>query len=153
MRIEIGGGTTVETDVHGAWENLDPVHGVDEWKRKIQEGIPADDDTVYAIRASHVFEHVGSGQERIDVFNECHRVLISDGTLEVILPLVIDEQGRPTWQAIADPTHISLWTRESFHYFTGALSAQADYGIKMWREVSWEIRDGWEGHWIGEPIK
>jgi ubiquinone/menaquinone biosynthesis C-methylase UbiE len=107
---------------------------------------PTPDDSVDAIRASHILEHVPAGQERIDIFNEAHRVLRPGGVFEVILPLMTG-----SWHAIADPTHVSFWCRESFHYFTGAYAANADYGIKLWTEVEWFVNDGFEGHWKGTP--
>jgi hypothetical protein len=75
----------------------------------------------------------------------------------VKLPLLITASGLPSWQSIAGPTHVSYWCRESFHYFTVTPSvytfaANADYGIKPWREVCWAI-NGFEGHWKGVPAK
>lgn len=146
MKLELGGGHLCQE----GWVNLDPVpsHATDGWCRYAQDvPWPTGDNTVEAIKASHVLEHIPAGQPRIDVFNEAHRVLAPGGMFEVVLPLFIPG----TWQALADPTHVSLWVRESFHYFTGALSAQADYGLRYWAEVSWEVVGDWEGHWIGTP--
>jgi hypothetical protein len=88
-------------------------------------------------------EHIPSGDARLAVMNEAHRVLAPGGTFEIILPLF------PSWQAIADPTHVSLWVEESFAYFDGRIVAQADYGIRYWQTTLWEVIGGWEGHWIG----
>lgn len=143
MKLEIGGGTLVQP----GWTNLDCRNGEGEWRRYAQDTPwPAADGSVEAIRASHILEHVPAGQERIDIFNEAHRVLGPGGTFEVILPLMTG-----SWHAIADPTHVSFWVPESFHYFTGAFAANADYGIKLWNPLHWEIRDGFEGRWIGTP--
>ncbi|MGH7485668.1 MAG: hypothetical protein ACREMY_08710, partial [bacterium] len=60
---------------------------------------------------------------------------------------------RSKQQAIADSTHISYWCAQSFSYFDGTMHYDADYGIKPWRTMSWKIRDGWEGRWVGCPIK
>jgi hypothetical protein len=149
--IEIGGGTLVQP----GWTNLDCRNGEGEWRRYAQDvPWPAEDDSVDAIRASHILEHVPAGQERIDIFNEAHRVLKRGASFEVVLPLILTEpNGWPTWHAIADPTHVSFWCRESFHYFTGAFAANADYGIKLWQEVHWSVNEGFEGHWVGVPAK
>lgn len=144
MNIDIGGGT----DPIGGYVNLDPVHGEGKWKRRIQDGIPVEDNSVDAIRASHVLEHVPAGQERIDVFNEVHRVLVPGGTFQVILPMVTG-----TWHAFADPTHVSFWVPESFHYFDGRIAANASYGILPWRTLHEAINHGWEGNWLGMPVK
>lgn len=142
MKIDIGGGTSPAA----GHVNLDPVHGRREWQRNAQDiPWPADDSTVASARASHVLEHIPAGTERIAVFNEAWRVLQPGGTLEVIVPLLIHANGAPTWQAVADPTHVSFWCRESFDYFCGQI-AQADYGIRWWEMVSFEAKDGWEGN-------
>jgi ubiquinone/menaquinone biosynthesis C-methylase UbiE len=149
--VDIGGGTAPAD----GYLNLDPVSGKGEWKRRIQDGIPLLDRSAHAVRASHVLEHVPAGQERIDIFNEAHRVLVPGGTFEVIVPLVM-AYGQPvnTWHAWADPTHCSYWVLpESFHYFDGVFAANADYRIKLWETKSMEVVGEWEGHWIGTPRK
>lgn len=142
MKVDLGGGTIPAQ----GYVNLDNRHGEGDWKRSIQDGIPIPDNSVEAVRASHLLEHIPAGQERIDVFNEVHRVLMPGGTFEVILPLFTGG-----WQAIADPTHVSFWCRESFLYFVrgNIFNANADYGIREWDEASFEAVDGWEAHWIG----
>lgn len=142
MRLEIGGGHLCPPDAI----NLDPVHGVGDWLRYAQQmPWPVVDGGVTSIRASHVMEHVPAGAERIAVFNEAHRVLAPGGTFEIIVPLF------PSWQAMADPTHVSYWVEQSFAYFDGRLTAQADYGLRFWTTLHWSVSDGWEGHWIGVP--
>jgi SAM-dependent methyltransferase len=155
--IEIGGGSLVQP----GWLNLDSRNGIGEWRREAQETPwPTGDGTVDAIRASHVLEHVPAGQARIDIFNEAHRVLRPGGVFEVVLPLAITESGGMSWHAWADPTHISFWCRESFYYFMQAypgapgqavFAANADYGIKLWRELSWHVNQGFEGNWRATP--
>jgi SAM-dependent methyltransferase len=141
--IEIGGGTLVQP----GWINLDSRNGVGEWRRMAQDTPwPTGDNTVTAIRASHVMEHIPAGQDRIDVMNEAHRVLRPGGVFEIIVPLMVG-----TWHAIAEPTHVSFWCKESFHYFDGLFAANADYGIRLWQTLELDVVDGWEGHWKGTP--
>lgn len=142
MNLEIGGGTLLTA----GFTNLDPVHGVGEWKRYAQDTPwPTGDNTVDKLRASHVMEHIEAGMnQRVKVMNEAHRVLKSGGTFEIIVPLLVG-----TWHAIADPTHVSFWVKESFHYFDGLFAANAHYGISLWETVSLEVENGWEGHWLG----
>lgn len=150
--IEIGGGTLVQP----GWINLDSRNGLGPWRREAQDTPwPTEDGSVDAIRASHILEHVPAGQARIDIFNEAHRVLKPGGVFEVILPLMTG-----SWHAIADPTHVSFWCRESFYYFMQAepgqpgqavFAANADYGIRLWRELEWFVHDGFEGHWKATP--
>lgn len=142
MHLEIGGGNLVRE----GWINLDSRNGEGQWKRSAQQTPwPTGEGTVESIRASHVMEHIPAGQDRIDVMNEAHRVLKPGGTFEIIVPLA------GTWQAIADPTHVSFWCMESFRYFDGLHSADADYGIKLWETVELYVAGGWEGHWLGRP--
>lgn len=143
INLEIGGGHLVQP----GWTNLDPVNGDGEWKRYAQDTPwPTGDDSVSAIRASHVMEHVPAGADRIAVMNEAHRVLKPGGVLEIIVPLLVG-----TWHAVADPTHVSFWVKESFHYFDGLFAANADYGIRLWQTIDLDVVDGWEGHWRGTP--
>lgn len=150
MRLEIGGGHLCPPDA----VNLDPHHGAGDWLRYAQQmPWPVVDGGVTSIRASHVMEHVPSGAERIAVFNEAHRVLVPGGTFEVIVPGAVarDEGGMLGWWAIADPTHVSLWVPESFHYFDGTFAPNADYGIRPWETLELRVEGGWEIHWTGTP--
>lgn len=151
LRIDIGGGTIPAE----GFTNLDPAHGVGQWRRRIQDGIPAEDDTVDEARASHVMEHIpaGSGDgERIWVMNEVWRALKPGGKFTIIVPLIM-EHGRPvhTWHAWADPDHRSYWILpESWLYFCeGPFKPNADYGMKIWQALDeatdTEVRGGWEG--------
>lgn len=144
MKIEIGGGT----QFNEGYENLDPVHGIGNFKRHIQSGIPVPDNSVDMVRASHVLEHIPAGHERISAFNEVWRVLKSGGTFYVIVPMATG-----TWHAFADPTHVSFWVPQSFHYFDGRIKPNADYGIRPWQMLDEDLRDGWEGYWTATPIK
>jgi len=159
MNIEIGGGAIVQP----GWINLDSRHGSNPyWQREAQDTPwPTDDNSVDHILASHVLEHVPAGEPRLKIFNEAWRVLRPGGVFEVKLPLIITENGLPSWHSIADPTHVSFWCRESFHYFTAqagrtdlaVFAANADYGIKLFWEIYWGINSGFEGHWKGVPAK
>ena len=142
--IEIGGGHLVQA----GWTNLDPVNGVGEWQRAAQVvPWPVADGTVDGIRAAHVMEHIPAGQPRIDVMNEAHRVLRHGGVFEVRVPNCLSG----TWHAFADPTHVSFWCVESFHYFDGSFAANADYGIRYWNTLELVIQGDNEILWRGSP--
>lgn len=147
LRLEVGGGTKVEA----GWTNVDPAHGQGKFKVLIQDGIDIPDNCVTAARASHVMEHIPSGDPRVKALNEVHRVLVSGGTFEIIVPTVgytdqaTGQQHYNGWQAWADPTHVSFWWYpESFWYLTGRYAANAEYGLRLWKEGPMELRDGWE---------
>lgn len=116
------------------------------WLRRAQDTPwPADDNTVEAIHSSHCLEHIPAGEPRLAVMNEAWRVLVPGGIFEIRVPRF------PHAAAIADPTHVSYWVRESFGYFTGETAADADYGIKLWKLKRIEQSD-WEIHaWLMKP--
>lgn len=144
MRIDLGGGLKPAP----AHVNLDPIHGTGRWCRQAQDvPWPAQDASCEAVRASHVLEHIPAGEPRISVLNECWRVLRPGGQLEVIVPHF------GTWQAHADPTHVSYWVPESFSYLDGSFGPEANYGIRPWQTLKLWIRDGWEINWVGVAIK
>jgi predicted SAM-dependent methyltransferase len=142
--IEIGGGTLVQP----GWVNLDPTHGKGEWQRPAQAvPWPTADNSVAAIRASHVMEHIPAGADRIAVMNEAHRVLKPGGMFEIRVPNALSG----TWHAFADPTHVSFWCIPSFHYFDGSFAANADYGIQYWTTHELLIQGDNEILWRGSP--
>lgn len=171
LRIDIGGGTDCAFGFH----NLDPVHGLGDWKRMAQDTPwPVASGSMIEVRASHVMEHIPAGDERIAVMNEAWRVLQPGGTMTLIVPLIGYTDGYQQahqcgWQAHADPTHVSgWWFPESLYYFytNNPLPPNAEYGIKMWnlgpiaaseeavRDLLndttntpsfWGVRGGWEG--------
>jgi predicted SAM-dependent methyltransferase len=144
MRLEIGGGHIVPA----GWTNLDPGNGEGPWRRLAQDTPwPTGDRTVEAIRAAHVMEHIPAGGPRLAVMNEAHRVLRPGAVFEVRVPNALSG----TWHAFADPTHVSFWCVESFHYFDGTKAAHADYGIRPWRTVELRVQGDNEILWKGTP--
>lgn len=140
MRINLGGGKLERP----GFVNLDPVHGQGPWKRMAQDAPwPCADGSVEEIYASHVLEHIPAGEARIAVFNEAWRVLGPDCPFRIRVPLF------PYWQAMADPTHVSYWTPQSFGYFDGSVAYDADYGILPWTTIRFWTEGDWEGHWVG----
>lgn len=149
MKIDIGGGTLLAR----GYINLDPTHGSGAWKRMAQDTPwPTGDNTVDAVRASHVMEHIPSGQDRITVMNEVWRVLKPGHDFTIIVPIVMaNNKFHNGWQAWADPTHVSYWVYpESFQYFCeGPFKAHADYGIKYWKALNTarcEVKSGFEAN-------
>lgn len=75
----------------------------------LDEQWPFEDSSVGIIRASHIFEHLSN---KIDVMNECFRVLAPGGFLFLEVP---STDGRGAFQ---DPTHLSYWNQNSIWYWT-----------------------------------
>lgn len=144
MNIEIGGGHIVPA----GWVNLDAWNGQGEWRRQAQDTPwPTGDNSVDSIRAAHVMEHIPAGAPRLAVMNEAHRVLKPGGVFEIRVPNALSG----TWHAFADPTHVSFWCLESFHYFDGLFAANADYGILPWTTHQLMIQGDNEILWRGGP--
>lgn len=141
IKLDVGGGTSPMP----GYVNVDPVHGEGEYRVAMPTHLPLASAAVDAIRCSHVMEHIPAGGPRIDTMNEFHRLLKPGGKLLIIVPVI------GTWHAIADPTHVSFWVPESFHYFTGVQKANAEYGIRPWRRLDEVLNDGWEYHWFATP--
>lgn len=81
----------------------------------LNNGIPLEDNSVGVINASHVLEHL---REPIKAMREIHRVLAHGGWAFIEVP---STDGRGAWQ---DPTHVSFWNENSFHYYTRKTQAQ-----------------------------
>jgi hypothetical protein len=69
---------------------------------------PWADESVAEILAHDVIEHL---PDKIRTMNEAWRVLKPGGRAEIVVPTT-DGPG-----AFQDPTHVSFWNRNSFHYF------------------------------------
>ncbi len=69
---------------------------------------PWDESWVEHILAQDVIEHL---PDKIKTMNELWRVLCPGGTVLIAVPTT-DGPG-----AFQDPTHVSFWNRNSFHYF------------------------------------
>lgn len=161
MKVEFGGGT----NTRAGYRNFDPMLS-GEWGGRLgYDRVPVDDNSVAAAYASHVMEHIPSGQPRIDALNEVWRILRPGCPFEIVVPCAgytdhadiihVPERekgsGSPVyagWQAWSDPTHVSVWWYpESFWYlFNPAFQAHADYGKKMWDGGPMELHAGWEAH-------
>lgn len=164
MKIDLGGGTKPALD----FVNMDPVHGKGAWLRKANERFasyspsvgefrswPASAGSCTYVRASHVLEHIPAGEDRLFVFNEAYRVLQPGGRFEIFVPVVHADSddfngSAAVWRALADPTHVSSFVYpQSFQYFCEpphGIAPDAEYGIRLWRWVSGELRGGWEAH-------
>jgi SAM-dependent methyltransferase len=100
------------------------------------------DDSVEAIRMHNTIEHL-TRPAALRVLNECWRVLIPGGTMEIVTP----NASKSLDLALQDPTHVSMWIPGTFtQYICGGRPRNADYGILKWKMI--DIHDYVEG---GEP--
>jgi SAM-dependent methyltransferase len=103
----------------------------------LNEGIPLEDNSVGVINASHLIEHL---RDPLKTMREIHRVLAHGGWAFIEVP---STDGRGAWQ---DPTHVSFWNENSFHYYTKRSKAQyiRNESIKfstMLLETNWWIEN------------
>jgi glycosyltransferase involved in cell wall biosynthesis len=103
----------------------------------LNEGIPLEDNSVGVINASHLIEHL---RDPLKTMREIHRVLAHGGWAFIEVP---STDGRGAWQ---DPTHVSFWNENSFHYYTKRSKAQyiRNQSIKfstMLLETNWWIEN------------
>lgn len=131
MNLNLGSG---HVHMGEDWVNLDvnPATGcnVAAWIPQF----PFKDEAFDHILASHVIEHI---PDTIAVFNECWRVLIPGGTMEVLVPYAFNPA------AFQDPTHVRYFVPESGMYYTQGM-AYLLYGIKIWTNSDWHLQDnGW----------
>lgn len=91
------------------WVNVDisPVHGP-ELICDISEGLPLADDSVDAVLAEHLFEHL---PDTVLVMNEIWRVCKHGALVEIEVP------HQDSLMAFADPTHKRYFNEETFKYF------------------------------------
>jgi SAM-dependent methyltransferase len=79
---------------------------------------PFPDDSVDAILASHVLEHIW---QLIPLMRELHRVLKVGGHLCIVVPYASSDD------AVEDPTHVRFFTERSFMYFDKRLYEKPDH--------------------------
>ena len=96
------------SDAHAdGFVNVDRVPPADQIV-DLEQGWLWPDSSVSEVRAWDAFEHL---RHKIHTMNECYRVLVPGGTLDLIVPTT---DGRGAFQ---DPTHVSFWTPNDLWYF------------------------------------
>jgi SAM-dependent methyltransferase len=116
------------------------------------EPIPLDDESVDTIFCRDFLEHIPKAyfSERenklrypaINLMNEIWRVLKPGGTFTSFTPCY------PAPEVHQDPTHLSVWTKESMQYFCGKYPVAARYGVHAKFELVENRLDGFYLHAI-----
>jgi len=106
MKLNLGCGT----DTKSGYNNVDiyDLDNVDEVVDLNETPWPWDDNSITAIHASHVFEHLDDMEVTL---RESARILAPEGTLKVIMPMGVN--------SIADPDHKHIWTYQTPEFYTG----------------------------------
>ena len=76
----------------------------------IEKKLPFSDNYFAEVRAHHILEHIHT-EYKTFVMHEIWRVLRNGGIADIELPTF------PHPEAVQDPTHYSLWHRNSFMYY------------------------------------
>lgn len=87
----------------------------------IEEGFPFADDTLDAVYANFLFEHLA---DIVHLFDELHRTCRDGALVEFTVP------HPQSYTQYKDPTHRSVITVETLRYFTRENWYGADYGIR-----------------------
>lgn len=98
-------------------ESMNPDLRVD-----VTNGLPFEAGTVSEVRAYDFLEHIPIGKV-VPLIEEVYRVLKPGGRFVSLTP---STDGRGAFQ---DPTHVSFWNRNSWHYYS-ADDCRELYGIK-----------------------
>lgn len=107
-------------DIHG-YEKVDLVMDLKMTK------LPFGDEQLTDLYASHFLEHLNF-EEVIYLMNEAYRVLHVSGVFEIIVPHGMSYAG------MADLSHKTFWTEDSFGYFTPDNIAYYDWNvINKWK--------------------
>lgn len=91
-----------------------------------KDGLPYKDNEIYYITAFSFFEHL---ENPIKVFNECWRVLKTDGYLELCVP---NAETNPK-DTFGDLTHKSYFTKETFTHYLQEGPDYYDFTDKQWK--------------------
>jgi len=105
VKIDLGCGSKKEPGFFGI--DIKPFDCVD-MVADLSTGIPLPDNYADYIKAYDFIEHI---QDKIKIMNEIWRVLKPGGVADIMVP---STDGRAAFQ---DPTHISFWNENSFHYY------------------------------------
>ena len=93
---------------------------------------PWEDDSVDHIRIVDLIEHIA---DKIHFMNEMWRVMKEGGTAQVTVPHALFQGGDQ------DPTHVSFWVPNSFHYFEVYQDDDGGWHSHDWRRL-------YAPHWI-----
>ena len=115
IRLNLGCGQSIVKDAinvdiyeYEFWQ-LSKKQGIEFLVADLNENWPWRDNSVEAIRAKDIFEHL---PDQIHTMGEAYRVLQPGGMLHIWVPTT------DSLAAFADPTHKSFWNVNTFYYFT-----------------------------------
>jgi len=129
--------------------DISPVAKPDVLAKAGYQPLPFKDECFDVVRAHHVLEHIPKiGYRLVDgllfefnplvkLFNEVWRILKSGGRFEITVPIY------PHEQAFTHFTHVSIWTPDSFRFFSrndinaGLYGIECDFKVKSVKRVDY----------------
>lgn len=127
-KIDLGCGTKKKEGYYG----IDVVEypGVDKVMDLRMSTLPFPDGSLTDVYCSHFLEHL-TFEENCHLFNEAYRVLKEGGIFEIVVPHGMSYSG------MADLSHKTFWTEDTFGYFTEANTANYSWGVtQKWKIIS-----------------
>lgn len=128
VKIERGDELRVVDLGCGDTKQFENAIGIDAWRRPgvdivadMEDGLPFADGEIDCVFAVHFLEHV---RNLVGLMNEIHRVLKPGGALHAMVPKASHVN------AIADPTHVRYFHRQTFRYF-----CEAHPGTRLFRPI------------------
>lgn len=134
IKLDLGSGSQERDHHRNGFTGIDNKDYGYNLVRDVTKGLPYSDNTVDEIIAHNFFEHLLPDDWQY-VINECWRVLVPDGTLEIIVPPFTHHN------AVADPTHKSFWHSGTFSYLTGKRPRNSSIGLQHWNVIDSEDTD------------
>lgn len=106
-------------DIRDGWVNLDisPIKGVDVVHDVKQLPLPFEDNSFDYILCQDVLEHI----EYIPLLKDLHRILKKDAVLEIRVPHFSSRFN------FMDPTHIKMFSIQTFDFFTKNVPYNREY--------------------------
>ncbi|MFX0036490.1 MAG: methyltransferase domain-containing protein [Candidatus Hermodarchaeota archaeon] len=128
MKLNVGCGN----DIREGWINLDIIksEGVDVVHDLNKIPLPFEDNSFDYILCKDVLEHVNY----VTLMNELHRTLKKGGILRIRVPHFTSKSN------YADPTHINLFSSNTFYYFTKQLQFSYGRKVKLFSKILLQIK-------------
>jgi ubiquinone/menaquinone biosynthesis C-methylase UbiE len=120
MKLDLGCGSSCSKDYVGV--DIRPFPGV-EVVTDLSKRWPFDDNSIEAIKASHIVEHL---PDPLFTMSEAYRVLKPGCLIEIDVP---SSNGMGAFQ---DPTHKSFWNINSFLYYDRNMPLGSMYSCNLW---------------------
>ena len=140
LKLDIGAGKLREE----GWTTLDcAAISNPDILSDLEEALPLEDNSVEAMRAFHVLEHI---TRLIPLMNECHRVIQPFGYFQIRVPIW------PSIAAVIDPTHVRQFAMGTFHYWEAGHALHEDFGT-LYGILPWKVLQQPTRHSDGENME